>query len=205
MNEQKKIKRFWEWFEKDHRKYLFLNDSTDYAKQKLLDEFLFQLHQFNKNLYFIIGGDQNSSNMELIITADGIIDYFPNVEELVSNAPELDEWKIIAFKPAMGPGFKTEFRGREFDPGKTIFIPLTNKQNPGAIGLHICYPDYNKEEREIFVHGTYIMIDALIGEKAAALDIHYMDVIKTPENVAEYNFRHLSDLQEFIKEKKNAR
>ena len=83
-------------------------------------------------------------------------------------APQLKDWEITAFKPAMGPGFKTEFRGHEFDPGKTIFIPLNNKQNPRAIGLHICYPDYEIEEREIFVQGTYIMIDALIGEKATA-------------------------------------
>ncbi len=104
----------------------------------------------------------------------------------------------------MGPGFKTEFRGHEFDPGKTIFIPLNNKQNPRAIGLHICYPDYEIEEREIFVQGTYIMIDALIGEKSTATDINYMDVIRTPENISEYNFRHLSELQDFINEKKKA-
>jgi hypothetical protein len=204
MDAQKKIKRFWEWFEKNNQKFLFLNDTTDYAKQKLLDEFLSQLHLFNKNLFFIIGGDPNNSKMELIITADGIVEYFQNVEDLVKMAPTLKDWKITAFKPAMGPGFRTEFRGHEFDPEKIIFIPLNNKQNPQAVGLHICYPDYSKEQREIFVQGTDIMIDALIGEKATALDIHYMDVIGTPENISDYNFKHLSELQDFINEKKQA-
>ncbi len=205
MAEQKKIKRFWEWFGKNHQRYLFLNDVTADVKQKALDEFLKQLHMYSKNLYFIIGGYADSnSKAELIITADGIVDYFEDVENLVKEAPSLDEWKITAFKPAMGPGFKTEFRGREFDPGKTIFIPLSNRENPKAVGLHICYPDYNEKERDVFVHGTYIMIDTLIGEKATALDIHYMDVIKTPENISDYNFLHLDELQDFIVRKKES-
>ena len=203
MSEYKKIKSFWEWFEKNHRKYLFLNDTTDYAKQKLLDEFLFRLHKYDKNLYFIIGGNPGDERMELIITADGIVEYFNKVENIVKEAPKLTDWKITAFKPAMGSGFKTEFRGHEFDPGKIIFIPLSNKQNTRAVGLHICYPDYSKEEREIFVQGTYIIIDALIGEKAAALDIDYMDVMKTPANISDYHFRHLNELKEFIDEKKS--
>ncbi|MHC1776436.1 MAG: hypothetical protein AB9834_13620 [Lentimicrobium sp.] len=196
--------QFWSWFKENNNKYLFLNQIDPIEiKEKLVDEFAEQLHRFCDELFFEIGGHPNDQKVELIITAEGVFKNFEKVELLVNSAPQMEDWKIIAFKPPMGKGFKTAIDGKEFDPSKIIFIPLNNEEDPKGVGIHVCYPDYTKEERPTFVNGTYIALDCLIGEKSTTLDIDYLDVIRTPDNISEYDIRHLEDIQEYIDEKKN--
>jgi hypothetical protein len=204
-NTANKISVFWNWFENHNKNYLFLNqiDSQE-VKEKLLDDFLVQLHRYCKKLFFEIGGHPEDGNVELIITAEGNVEYFEKVEELVNSAPKIKDWTVIAFKPPMGRGYKTNYRGREFEPSKIIFIPLNNNDNPNGIGLQVCYPDYDENEKAIFVTGTYLALNCLIGEKSTALDIDYIDVTKTPKDISKYDFRHLEDIKEYIIEKKNA-
>jgi hypothetical protein len=195
--------RFWSWFVENNNKYLFINqiDSIE-IKEQLFNEFTEQLHRYCDKLFYEIGGHPHDTEVELIITAEGVSENFRKVELLVNSAPLIKDWKIIAFKPTMGKGFKTIINGKEFDPAKIIFIPLDNEENPTGVGIHVCYPDYTDEERTTFVNGTYIALDCLLGEKSTTLDIDYLDVIRTPANITEYVFRHLEDIQEYIVEKK---
>ena len=194
---------FWNWFEKNQSKFLFLNDIIDQeVKDKLLDELLAQLHLYCHELYFEIGGHPDDEMVEIIITAEGDRDYFEHVERLVNAFPSIKGWEAIAFKPPMGKGFKTNYQGKEFDPSKTIFIPLNHKEKPELVGLQVCYPDFNEEEKDIYFNGTYLMLDTLIGEKSATIDIDYLKVVKTPENIAESDFMHLENIEEHINYKK---
>ena len=203
LTEKEKISQFWDWFQKNNKSYLFLNQVDSISvKDDLLDKFLEKLHQYNDKLFFEIGGHPDDENVELIISAEGNVEYFEKVEHLVNSAPKIKHWQVIAFKPPMGKGFKTNYHDKDFDPSKIIFIPLNNEDNPNLIGLQVCYPDFNEEESETFVNGTYLVIDTLIGERSCALDINYLEVTITPSNIKDYNFMHLEDLQEFINNKK---
>lgn len=194
--------QFWNWFAANQHAYLFLRDAEPEETKRLIEAFTEQLHAYCNRLFFLIGGRGDKGIQELIITADGDTDYFPQVEALVAAAPPIEGWKIIAFKPPMGRGFSTHYRGREYDPEKIIFIPMNNEDDPSAVGLQICFPDYDPEQRASFITGTCLAIDALLGEKSSALDIEYLDVTQTPEDIASYDFRHLSSLGEFIAERK---
>lgn len=203
MTEDQKAERFWKWFDKNQNRFLFLSDITELEKDELMAEFLRELHKFNEDVYFEIGGDSDDDKMELIITAEGFVEHFPAVEKLTSVAPEYENWEIIAFKPPMGTGFSLNYQDKKFDSEKIIFIPLMAKEDPKAIGLNVCYPDYDESEREAFVNGTYLILDTILGEKSTTLDINHIEVIKTPENIFDYDFRHLSDIAEFVKERKS--
>ena len=194
---------FWTWFKKNQNKFLFLSDIDEEVKESLMNEFLGELHKFNENVYFEIGGHKDDEKVELIISAEGNLDFFPAVEKLTNSAPTLKNWEIIAFKPPMGKGFSMDFRGKVFDPKKIIYIPLNSKSDPKSIGFNVCYPDFDITEEEIYITGTYLILDTILGEKSAAIDIDYMEVIKTPEDIANYNFGHLADIAEYISEKKN--
>ena len=197
-----KEKKFWNWFEKNNSQYLFLNEMEEDIKEQHMDEFLHHLHQYAKGLYFLIGGHPDEQQVDLIITADGIVEYFPAVEKLIGAAPEMKDWRFIAFKPPEGVDFLTEIGGRTFNPKETLFIPLSNKDEPSLVGLQVCYPDFHEAERNLFIQGTYIMIDSIIGEKSGALDIDYLEVVKTPDDLEDLQTLTLAELPEFIRFKK---
>ena len=203
LSEDQKAENFWKWFDENQNKYLFLSDLTESEKDGLMDLLMIELHKFNENLYFKIGGHPKDEKVDLVISAEGIIEHFPSVEKLTGSAPEYKNWDIIAFKPPMGNGFTLNYRGKKFNPDEIIYIPLTLKQDPKAVGFSVCYSDYEESEREIFVNGTYLTLDTLIGEKSCALDIDHMEIIRTPENIADHDFGHLSNIAEFIEERKN--
>ncbi len=198
MSNKAKINPFWDWFTANSNKFLFVNDIEETEREKLFDDFILHLHAYCDKLFFQMGGHPDAKKMELIITAEGLSQYFPNVEELVDAAPTLDNWEFIKFKQPHGPGVITKYRDIDFDPNKTIYIQLVNEQAPNEVGIHVCYADFDEEQKDIFVGGTYLMLDTLLGEKSTTLDISYLDIIKTPANITEYDFGHLCDLKEYI-------
>ena len=202
MIKQDKIKSFWDWFKVNNHKYLFLNDISEDEKEILMSDFLAQLHNYCKGLYFQIGGHPDNEDIELIITADGLKKNFDKVELLIYSAPKLKNWIFIKFKQPHGPGFVTIYEGTKFDPDKIIFIPLENKKNPDLIGIQVCYSDLTEENRNKYSNATYILLDALLGEKSVACDIDFLEIINTPTDISEYDFGHLSDIGLFIKERK---
>ncbi|MDW3646586.1 MAG: hypothetical protein R8P61_05980 [Bacteroidia bacterium] len=197
-----KAERFWKWFAKNQQQFLFITSVSVEEKDRMLNEFLEELHKYDENLYFEMGGHPDDQKVELIITAEGNIEAFPSVELLVGKAPSFESWEVIAFKPPMGTGFTTEYGGYSFDPEKILFIPLKNPDNPQAIGLKVCYPDYREEDRNIFINGSFIMLDVILGEKSCVEDIDYLDAAQTPENIVDYPFRSLSNIKSYIDEVK---
>lgn len=201
--EDKKIKaqNLWQWFEKENSKYLFLNEIQDEEeKEKYLDEFIIELHKYNENLYFEIGG--RNEKLDLIITAEGLKEYFEDVEFLIAQAPELKNWNFIAFKPPMGTSFNLKYRDYNFNPNEIIFISLVNEETPNSVGIVVCYSDYNEYEKEVLLGGTYLILDVILGEKSTTLDIEYLDVQKTPDNLDDYAWSYLSELRQYIDKKK---
>ena len=205
MSQQDKIKAFWNWFKENNHKYFFLDDVSEDEKEILMSDFLSQLHKYCKGLYFQIGGHPDNEDVELIITAEGLKRNFNKVELLVDSAPKLKNWVFIKFKQPHDDGFVTTYEGTTFDPDKIIYIPFENKNNPGLIGIQVCYSDLTEDNRTKYSNATYVVLDALIGEKSVACDIDFLEIISTPADISEYDFGHLSDIGEFIKErKKNA-
>lgn len=49
------------------------------------------------------------------------------------------------------------------------------------------------------------MLDVILGERSTTLDIDYLEVVSTTENIGEYEFWHLDELQEFVDERKEER
>src|SRR5690348_5057588 len=116
-------KEFWSWIKKNNAKYFFLDQVGDKeVMEKLLDEFLQQLHQYSDKLFFEIGGHPDETQ-ELFITAEGNAEYFHKVTELVGQAPSLKDWSIIAFKQPKEPGFTIHHNNVKLDPKEMWFSP----------------------------------------------------------------------------------
>lgn len=129
---------FWHWFCSARPRLLGLRRRTDEA---LLDELQAQLQDYSEGLWFEVGGHPDGP-MELIISAEGNPDFFDDVERLVACAPEVPGWQFIAFKPAQGFGFRTEYEGVVIDPAASWFLPLESQSCPTAFGLRVAVPGF---------------------------------------------------------------
>lgn len=198
-------KNFWNWFEQNSNKFFFLNqvDNED-EREKILDDFLNQLHQYCDKLYFEIGGHPDEIQ-DLIITADGNLDYFSKVEELIKHAPKLKDWNIIAFKPPVDPSFVIEYGDIKIDPKKTWFLPLENEKRPEQLGLRICTPDYSPAKKKDFLNAAYLALDSILGEKSNALNIQHVEVEDLPDNPEKEGMINLIELPQYISWKKSRR
>jgi hypothetical protein len=194
---------FWNWFRQHTKSYSFINQVDSETKEKLLSDFSEQLHKYCNNLYFEIGGDPKECQ-ELIITAEGNKEYFDQVEHLVNAAPKIDNWKIIAFIPPRDIHFKINYEGLILSPEEMWFMPLEKKDDPSAIGLSICLMNYELvKDHEFFESAMYKVLDVLLGEKSAAIDIEYITFDQLSDNPEEDGMIELADLGNYIQQKKS--
>lgn len=192
---------FWDWFEKNNAQYFFLNQIEDESERdRIMDLLLEKLHKFSDQLYFLIGGLPDEKQ-DLIITAEGNKDYFPKVEELVNSAPALDNWNIIAFKPAADTAFTTDFNNAQINSSKTLFIPLENKKSPDLLGVRLIVNNFSTENKQDFLNAAYETLDTLLGEKANAMYINYVEVSGPNESHPQSAIIPLSDLPSYIRRK----
>lgn len=193
-----KENKFWDWFFKNNGRYYSLNLVADkYLKEKLLNELLEHLHNYSEGLYFEIGGSPNEAQ-ELIISAEGKKEHFVEVEKLVAEVPLISNWKFVAFKQPATTLFVTEYEGLILDPKLIWFLPLDNENDPSTLGLIVYLKNYTERHKDLFVAGVFKVLDTLLGDKSAALNIQYLDVDKLPANPKKKGLIELVDLPKYI-------
>jgi hypothetical protein len=179
----KTITNFWNHFQQNHFVFLLLNEISKDELKIHFDKLIEILHQYNKDLDLIIKNKKNGA--ELIITANGNPYLFKEVELLIHYAPVLERWKITAFlqpetnltKYENGTDKPLEYYGITLRISEIYFIPLENPNKPTDLGIKVLLKNYivhkdNPRLRE----AVYVHIENLIGEKAFANDIAFIEI-----------------------------
>jgi hypothetical protein len=195
---------FWNWFKANNTRFLVLNDPDlgKETKEELLDGLLEHLHEYCDKLYFAVGG-WHGDDQELIITADGDVDYFDKVDELIDCAPILENWNFTAFMQPHELDYTSHFEDVILKPLEMYFLPLNSSSKPKSIGLKVCLANYQEvKDSEWLKAAVYRVLDTVLGEKAFALDVDYIDIGTLPDNPEEKGMMELKDLSRFIKWKK---
>jgi hypothetical protein len=185
---------FWSWFEKSRAR---LETYTDEEREGVLDEILEELHKYSAGLWFEIGGHPDGPK-ELIISAEGNSDYFAEVVSLVAQAPKLDGWKFIAFKPPQGFEFTTTYEDVHVDPAKSWFLPLDSASDPKSLGLRVAVANFNENKVKAFTTAVSLALDAGLGELRAGKCVNYIEVVAVPSNPENEGFMELTDLDQYI-------
>lgn len=157
---------FWDWFlqqEKDFFKVVKKGGSNQITN-KFFDKIAPMLDQLKEGIWYLTGM-LDEDTVDLILTADGDIKNFYLIEELIAAAPELKGWKFRAHKAELDiENVGIEMAGFSFTNDNISFYSNDIKEYPDEIDITIIHDDYNEENKEDIINGTYIFMDNYLGE-----------------------------------------
>ena len=161
---QDRIEKFWRYFverRSDLEKLTTANDPVH-------DEVLAALHLVDPGLYFELCSESGLN--EFILTADGDAQLFPLVENVVSHAPRIDSWEIVALKPKRGFPETTQWERATIQIADVMVRPEFRKDT-ATLGLHL-YVDGLDETNATEIHnGLLRAIDSGVGERRFAENV----------------------------------
>jgi len=188
--------KFWQWFGDNNERLTMLGDLQEGEQKMLVDNLQRQLDEYCEGLTFEIG-DPTPSGRTLTFSAEGDIDLFRYVVELVDNAPDLDWWEFVAFKQPKGTDLKVTFDKYRFETKQMYFMQLESEEEPDILGLRVAIPNPVADDDDQLV-GVYVTIEAMIGEFDCATLIGYLDTCPIPSEPFKAGFRPMDDLPVFI-------
>ncbi len=192
---------FWKWFEKQGERLLMLDELTAEERENLLTGFEKNLSAYSEELSFEIS-NLSESGREIIFSAEGDLDSFEDVINLVEAAPEIDWWEFIAFKPAYGADIKVQYENLILKTKDMYFLPLQNEEEPDLIGLRVAIPKYEPENENQEI-GVYLALEAQIGEYDCATLIGYLELAAIPENVKDTGYTPMLEFPGYLEWFKN--
>jgi hypothetical protein len=177
------ITNFWNYFKQNNFVFLLMTEIPREELKKHFTELNNRLCKYNEDLDLIIKNGKNKS--ELIITANGNPYLFKEVELLVHYAPVVERWKITAFlqpeknitKYEQGIDKPLEYCGISLRISDMYFIPLENRGKETDLGIKVFVKNYIiQKDNPRFRETVYVHIEHLIGEKAFANDIAFIEI-----------------------------
>lgn len=198
---------FWTWFLENEKQLRMLRS----LNPKLQKHFTFwldwHLHFYAPGIdYILVFPVKDGDRAEIIITANGDPAHFGKVEDLVSEAPAMNRWKITAF---VQPVHDIEELKNGLDKPYVMhditlkaselkFVPF-EEEGSQKLDLIIYLRQYT-----MFAQGAnllqlvfYILQDTL-GEKVLFENIGFVQLAQLPED--DGDFLHIYELQYYIDE-----
>lgn len=191
-----KVEIFWKWFVENAERMTMLNDIDEGQQQMLLDELQHQLDMYCEGLTYEIS-EQTQKGRTMTISAEGDMDLFEYVVDLVDNAPDVDWWEFEAFKQPKGKGLKVYFDKYKFDTKEMYFMQLENEEEPDILGVRVAIPNPVKDDDDQLV-GVYVTLEALIGEFDCATLVGYLEAVPLPKEPFKEGFKPLDEFPEFV-------
>ena len=176
MTQAGQVADFWSWFQANEADF----PSTTEFHAAYGSELSARLSELKQGIVYEIA-IPDDGRKELVISADGIKELIPFVQEVVDAAPSMDTWTIHAFRPRMDnyADFDLNFDEYSFEPKK---IWCWSRIEDGHFDLIIYHPNYTDERRDLLVNGTYILLDMALGEYDVMTGVRYIDHQKLPED-----------------------
>lgn len=157
------VDEFWTWFQRKERRFLKIVREQVRIEECFFDLLSPVLNQLNSEAFFLLN-DEDEGIIELIFTADDIINNASFIEGLVDSAPALEQWKFIAFQPALDiEKSALEIAGFHFNKDTISFYQTSTRKSSENV-YTIVYSDYDKNNENIIQRGVYSFLQAYVGE-----------------------------------------
>jgi hypothetical protein len=136
-----------------------------------------KLEKIHPDLVFEFSTISKQGIREFVISADGIESAFPFVNDLVSSAPQLKNWKVIAFRQPRKNVTQVKYKGLSIDTNDVFFRYA--KIN-GKIDLELHMKSFYESAE--WSAGTFLLLDTILGEYYTALRIGAIEKRTLDEN-----------------------
>ena len=199
MSEVKKISNedFWNWFEKNADQFFEVIKSQKSISRDFIESVSMQLNKL-RNGFFILSGMYDDHTAELIITADGNVTAIPFIEELVTSAPALLNWRFTALKPPTDrEDFEVAFSQASLSAENLFFTYNAHAKYPDLIDIDVVHADIIDATKRLYTQGIFIFLENYIGEMECIDLIDSIDVKATHK--ADGELIPMSKLSSFLK------
>ena len=166
--------RFWQWFEQNSSRLFAFETDRDGVFRDLTAA----LHKVHEGLTFEFGPVKNGKR-EFIVSADGIRDRFPAVQNLVAAAPAMSQWTVIPFRPPKGIGTVIQYEGQRVGPEDVWFRA---EADGDRIGLTLFVRGLTEETKQAFGGATFILLDSALGEFTVETRVGYIEWERLPDD-----------------------
>lgn len=187
---------FWNWFAENSNSFYQAIKTHEGIEENFFDKLTPKLNEVRENIYFLTGM-MNETTAELIFTPDGVIKNIAFVEDLVSAAPEIPNWKFTALKPETNiENIGIQMDDLVFNSETVSFYPNEHAEYPDEIDITIVHKNFSEENKEAITNGVYIFIDNYLGELNSVTTIDNMNVVG--ENDAKKETISIAKLKDYL-------
>ena len=126
----------------------------DKISTQFFDKIAPKLNEFKEGIWYLTGM-LNDNTVDLILTADGEVQNFYVIEELISTAlkPEHDIENV-----------GINMAGFSFTGANISFYSNELKDYPDEINITLIHDYYNEENKADIINGCYLFLDNYLGE-----------------------------------------
>lgn len=160
-----KVAAFWEWFADNKEAFYELDNS---GRDKLFSQLEKKLRKVNRYLAFEFGESLIAGKREFVISADGVVEAFDDVVDLVDNAPAFGDFEIIGFRQPHDEEFSVVYGDIELG-WDDIFC--TFEKDSDEVDLTLYIKGFTEENEDEFISASFILLDTVIGEYNAGMRI----------------------------------
>jgi|GEM_PF-2453124 len=167
---------FWEWFKRNNKEYLDLNNKTKKEAAYWLNELNAHLRAYYKFFEYTLVLPGNNSAPKLTVTVHGKAMHFKKVETFVAAAPEIPGWCFHALEEPRAIDFFLEERIESLGihPGECSFSFASD--DPDEKGIIVYHPLCTAGNEFLFLQVASTAVYNLLGEKSFGLDTSYVAV-----------------------------
>lgn len=164
---------FWSWFSQNAHKYYYFENN----QKELFTQLKAQLEKIHPDIVFEFSPIFNDGTREFVISADGIKSVFPRVSSLVAKAPELKNWKIIAFRQPHNNITQIKYQNLTVSLDDIFF---RYAKDNGKIELELNIRGFYESPE--WTAATFILLDNILGEYHTEMSISSIDKKELNEN-----------------------
>jgi hypothetical protein len=190
------IRDFWEWFLQNADQ--IRTGGAEQVRDGIAPELGARLKRCHPGCVWEIAAD--ADEWELCISADGIRDVFPAVQEVVAAAPAIPGWAVQAFRQRGKLDVRLEFGGQVLTYDDIWF---TADRTGNELSVTLWIKGLTQENDRVLRQAALILLDNALGEYDAVMHIAELNRRPLPKNPETRPGLHplsqLPELVDFIK------